>query len=485
VEEKIEHVVCAAHYREQMLVGDIAALVDRCSACADAMLVLDAEYTELVESHQSLQHCCLLLDAQKECLEADVGQLEAAGTDLRDECHREEEEHLECLARLKAEHDALEASHAAALEELSILRADVSRTLEETRLEVAGIQKEVASVQQVHDAAAASVNGSIADAEVDIAARKAAYRALKQDLEAAQAALLSRSREFERESGKCGAAMDAVMELSREMSYDCQQYESNIVEADNKRQRGEKEAEAAGRRAKEAEETSVEVEKEKAVSRDAFVTQIEDVRAAGEQLRVANEALCGGNEQLRSDEEVLAEAIERMEKKHEDRERPLLFRLRRAKDELEVFSLKDAEVVCRLDAKIAELEDVNARLMGQKAEYTRSLEDVHSSMEHVVKMRQEAEDAMFAAEGQAQALEQVIVGAKCGTMSTVAFSSWSRSGSRPAALSLGLGSGDGLESSSMMFDASFEEGDGGEIVASTTGQAVGDVRCGHGLRIAA
>lgn len=270
------------------------------------------------------------------------------------------------------------------------------------------------------------------------------------------------------------------MDLEREVSSDRQWFESNVLEATNKRKRAEDQASEAQRKAQAATEASVNVWKEKTISEHAFSGQLRDIRGQVEATQDANAALSVEIEQLRSDNEVHEEIIESLRKAQEDRMRPVLFRRRRAVEDIAGCSMKEADMVSKLSMEIAKLADEEAALLARKAEYKTEIAAIDGEIEHVLEMQQEALDAKFAAEGQAKALQQLILTPSSDiAVFTPRFSSSSRWSSRSPSASPEVCTPMSDEPD-MIFDASFEESCGC-VVESATMRVVGDGQRGFGL----
>lgn len=473
----IDHVVSAAHYKEQVLHGDIDVISAQVVSVKADLSADEAHYVELLKSHDVIKDACLLADQEVKSLEADLARLDADTEGLRSEALLETQAHTEKMATLKRDNDVLETSHMSTLAELGRVKEAIARVEDDTRISVNTLREKQASHQAGHDKKATSLNESVATNNARIMEMKASYHSLKQDVDAKQAQLDARYRHFDKESSKYGQMIEDIMFVTREAKLDFREYESKWQEAGNRQRLAERQAVAAEKQAIEAQQKSHEMAKERSISKHAFNTQLKDLREQNESLMRSNEALAVAIDGLRADKTMLGEVIAKLEKDFEDRQRPLLFRIRRAKEDLELFSSKEADLLSQLNAQFLYLKDEETRIVTQKAEYCAALENTYDEMDSVIQMQDETADAKWAAEGQAKALEQLLLTPLSGTFDTPTFSS-SLINSSPSMLATPALDGTS-DDSDMIFDASFEEAQSGDIVDSATFRGLADVSVGH------
>lgn len=372
------------------------------------------------------------------------------------------------MATAKLEQEDLAAAHAAAEKELAELVEADARTQEETRCSVETLREKHAQEQARHDEATATLKDTIAANDARIDELKASYFSSKKELEAKKVALDARHREYAKESAAHGERFDLIMEVTREAKLDRQEYDSKLFEASNRQKKAEKDAAAAQERARKAAQCSQETAKEMVISKHAFNTQIKDLRAEADELSAAHKDLDNANATLRDDNRALRWAIEKMQSDYEDRKRPLLFRMQCAEEDLQACAKTEAEVFRALDTQLRELKDKEAQLAAKNDEYKVALLEVEAEIDNVHMLQQEAEDATFAAQGQALALEQLLLTPGSGTVATPTFSSSSRASSRSPSASPEMPATPSDDDIEMLFDASFEEDKSVDIAESVT-----------------
>lgn len=440
------------------------------------LAVDEGHYVELLKSHDVLEDACLLADKEIKSLGADLAHLDADAEGLRSEALLETQAHIEKIVTLRRDHDTLGTSHTSALAQLAQVKEAIMRVEDDTRISVNALREKQASDRADYDKKATVLTKSVATNDARIIEMKASYHSLKQDVDAKQAELDARYRQFDKESSKYGQMIEDIMFVTREAKLDFREYESKWQEAGNRQRLAERQAVAAEKQAVEAQERSHEMAKERSISKHAFNTQLKDLREQNESLTKSNEALAVAIDGLRADKTMLHEVITKLEKDFEDRQRPLLFRARRAEEDLALFSSKEADVISQLNARFLCLKDEETRIAVQNAEYGAALENAYDEMDSVIRMQDETADAKWAAEGQAKALEQLLLTPLSGTFDTPTSSS-SLIGSSPSTLATPEldGSSDG---SDMIFDASFEEAQSGDIVDSATFRGLAEVSVG-------
>ena len=319
-----------------------------------------------------------------------------------------------------------------------------------------------------------SLHQSIAFNDTRFAELQASDLSLKEQLATKQAEHDARWREYVEKDHEYNIRLEACMGGTKDAVMEAQQYESLYNEAHNGRKSAEREAVAAQKRAAEAEELSLNMTKEMIISENAFTIQLEDIEEQNESLEGTNKALIAGIAGLRADKMMLNEVVSKLEKTFEDSERPLQMRLRRAEQDLELFSMEEADVVSQLDGALAKLDDEQHRIVAEHAAYRESLVDVDAELERVAALQLDMGAARLAADGQAKALEQIMLNPGQDTFDVSTCSSTS-DGSPSSVTSTAILPDDGFD---MLFDASFEEAQSGDIAGSATVHGLGELGFG-------
>ncbi|EKM53253.1 uncharacterized protein PHACADRAFT_185950 [Phanerochaete carnosa HHB-10118-sp] len=450
--EEVDHIVLASHHAQQALIGDLAGASSEASSLAADLAKQDTELTDLKTTHSALEDSCSQLDEHAESLESTLAQLEADEVGLRATSLKEADDHQERVMALEAEHDAVDASHAAAVEKLSKVKADADRVAQETLALVGSLREKQAANKVRFDEATAALKASIARDDADIAERKAACVAQEHSLKVTKAALDTRNDVFRLHAQDYERDMEASWSLGKESGYDRQQYESMLDEASNKAARARRQQADAEAKAAAARQHSDEVAKETAVTRHAFTTQLGDLEAQRTALGSANAAFATSSEQLRADNSALGAKLEHLKKAHDDEKRPLSIRLRSAEADMARFKMTEAEAVNRLDVQIAGLATEEEGLNGKMAEYQSELGRVYGMTEGVERAVSEASLALSVEKGQALALLKLIRYPSSDPEFIAAY--WT-----PETPSEGASSRppERYDSCSAIFDASFEE----------------------------
>lgn len=471
--KEIDRIFSASHCTQQALIGDIASASNEVSSLTADLAKQDAEYTKLSEAQKALQLSCAQLDDKAGSLESTLAQLEADEKSLRAASLKETSEHDERVAALKAERDAMDASHASALEGLARLKADADRVAQETLTLVASIREKQASNERHFEDTAAALKQSIANNNTEIAERKAACIAQERDIKLKKATLATRQDVFKMMAEQWEASFDLARELNDTISYDRQQYESMLDEATNKAARARREQGEAEKLAEAARRNSDEVARETAVTKHAFATQLKDLEAAEAALLSSNAKLKDEIETLRRDNAVLGERVDALKKAHEDHKRPLSIRLRSAQADIERFNMREVDAVNRLNAQIAALGAQEEALNAKMAEYQCELVRVHEETERVERARREAGDKLT---GAREGFRDLMHQPSSGVVFVTGYSS-----SRVSSEGGSLSSPECTISCSAIFDASFEEALEGDVVESKTCKGLAEAELGLGV----
>ena len=453
--QALDHAVSSAHYTEQVLAGDVVAASHKLAGLKAELANGLTRHTELRKAQDDVQSVHLVVDEETKVLVADLAYFNSEVEAIRSDTLTQSQGHAQLLETLEQDYNALRDAQATILAELTGVKDATNQAKDETRMSLEALRQTQVSEQEGHDQASDAISKDIALNDARILALKGSCESERRELDGKKAELDSRWREYSKESKEYDDTLTTIMYLGQEALLDLPQYEPMWKAAEFRQKRAEAQAVAAEKKAVEATNECVEMAKEIVISKKAFNTRLKDLRAENVSLAEANSSLAVDIERIRVDRAMHEEVIAKLERTFGNHRRPYVHRIRCAEESLKMLSMDEANQIACLDADLAQLHAQETRLTTQNAEYKKSIENVSFELDSISRIRQEIADAKWAAEGQAKALEQLILTPESGAIDTPTFSSslTPSLSSIPVAPELkGVG-----EEPDMLFDASFEE----------------------------
>ena len=471
--QALDYAVSTAHYTEQVLAGDVVAASLEVAGLKAKLIDGQTRHTELSKACGHVQSAHSIGDEETKVLVADLACFDSESEALRSDALMQNQGHVQLLETLKQDYDALRDAQTAILVELTGVEDATNQTKDETRVSLEALRQTQVSEQEGHDQASDAISKDITVNDARILALRGSCESERRELDGKKAELDSRWREYSKGSKEYDDTLTTIMYLGQESLLDLPQYEPMWKAAEFRQKRAEAQAAAAEMKAAEAVNKCVEMAKEMAVSKSAFNMQLKDLRAENVSLSEVNSHLAVNVEKVRTDRAMYEEVIARLEKAFENHRHPYVHRIRCAGESLDILSMNEADQIAHLDTDLAQLHEDETRLAAQNAEYKKSIENVSSELDLIAQMQLETADAKWAAEGQAKALEQLILTPESGAVDTPTFSSSLTPSSPSVLITPELKGAD--DKADMLFDASFEEAESEGIANSATVRDLGEM----------